>query len=82
METLRTEIYNNTPFRKLLSDNVDVKIWNKVLDDYTDEDGNRPTWVYTNWLYSECYIHRRIFEAFETRLAVMTFFWKLINNFN
>lgn len=67
LETLRTEIFNNTPFKELISDNVDVKIWNKVLNDYSDEDGKRPTWVFTNWLYSECYIHRRIFEAFETR---------------
>lgn len=69
LDTLRTDILNNTPFRKLISDNVDVPIWNKVLDDYSDEDGNRPTWASTIWLYSECYIHRRIFEAFETRLV-------------
>jgi len=69
LDTLIADILSNTPFRKLRSDNIDVKIWNKVLDDFTDEDGNRPTWLYTTWLYSECYIHRRIFEAFETRLV-------------
>jgi len=69
LDILRTEILNNTPFRELISDNVDVQIWNKVLDDYTAEDGKRPTWVFTNWLYSECYIHRRIYESFETRLV-------------
>lgn len=74
LETLRTEILNNTPFRELISDNVDVKIWNKVLDDYSDEDGKRPAWVFTNWLYSECYIHRRIFEAFETRSVATIIF--------
>lgn len=68
LETLKQEILHNTPFRKLISDNVDVKIWNQVLDDYSDEHGNRPTYVFTNWLYGECYIHRRLFETFETRL--------------
>lgn len=67
LNTLITDILNNKPFRELVSDNVDVDIWNKVLKDYSDEDGNRPTFLFTNWLYCECYIHRRIFEAFETR---------------
>jgi hypothetical protein len=71
LDTLIADILSNTPFRELNSDNIDVKIWNKVLDDFSDEDGNRPTWVYTNWLYTECYIHRRLFEAFETRLVVV-----------
>lgn len=69
LETLKKEIFSNSPFRKLTSDNVDVQIWNKVLDDYSDKNGNRPTFLFTNWLYGECYIHRRIFEAFETRSA-------------
>lgn len=66
LDTLTADILSNTPFRELKSDNIDVKIWNKVLNDFSDQYGNRPTWVYTNWLYAECYIHRRIFEAFET----------------
>lgn len=73
---MKTEILNNIPFRKLICDNIDVKIWNKVLDDYSDEDGNRPTWVSTIWLYSECYIHRRIYEAFETWLVSLVVFLK------
>lgn len=68
LETLKQEILHNTPFRKLISDNIDVQIWNKILDDYLDEYGNLPTFLYSNWLYGECYIHRRIFETFETRL--------------
>lgn len=71
LDTLIADILSNTPFRELRSDNIDVKIWNKVLDDFSDQNGNRPTWVFTNWLYTECYIHRRIFEAFETRLVVI-----------
>lgn len=71
MDSLIADILSNSPFRELSSDNVDVKTWNKVLDEFTDQDGNRPTWVFTNWLYCECYIHRRIFEAFETRLVVV-----------
>jgi len=71
LDSLIADISNNSPFRELISDNIDVKIWNKVLDDFTDQDGNRPTWVFTNWLYCECYIHRRIFEAFETRLVIV-----------
>lgn len=70
LETLKTDIFRNKPFRELASDNVDIPIWNKVLDEFSDKDGKRPTWVFTNWLYSECYIHRRIFEAFETRFVV------------
>ncbi|XP_050433294.1 damage-control phosphatase ARMT1-like [Adelges cooleyi] len=66
LDSLRSEILSNKPFRKLESDNVDVKIWNQVLEDYTDKDGKRPTWLYTFWLYAECYVHRRLFEAFET----------------
>lgn len=73
LDILITDILNNKPFRELVSDNVDVKIWNKVLKDYSDEDGNRPTWLFTNWLYSECYIHRRIIEAFETRQVAKLF---------
>ncbi|VVC25270.1 Domain of unknown function DUF89 [Cinara cedri] len=73
LNTLITDILNNKPFRELVSDNVDVEIWNKVLKDYSDEDGNRPTWLFTNWLYCECYIHRRIFEAFETSIYLKNY---------
>ncbi|XP_050540525.1 damage-control phosphatase ARMT1-like [Daktulosphaira vitifoliae] len=66
LDTLKAEILSNKPFRKLESDNVDVKIWNQILEDYTDKDGNRPTWLNTIWLYGECYVHRRLFETFET----------------
>lgn len=75
LNTLRNEILSNAPFRELISDNVDVQIWNKLLEDYSDEDGKRPTWMFTNWLYCECYIHRRLFEAFETRLVYQFFFF-------
>lgn len=74
LESLKTEILSNAPFRELISDNVDVEIWNKIFDDYSKKDGKRPTWLFANWLYAECYIHRRIFEAFETRLVMLHFF--------
>ncbi|XP_025411541.1 protein-glutamate O-methyltransferase-like [Sipha flava] len=73
LNTLRKEILSNAPFRELISDNVDVQIWNKLLEDYSDEDGKRPTWMFTNWLYCECYIHRRLFEAFETSIYLKTY---------
>lgn len=65
LSKLRNELVTDKPVVPLTSNGVDVLIWNKYLDRYIETFGMNPAWYQSPWLYVECYLYRRIKEAFE-----------------
>ncbi|KAF9984047.1 hypothetical protein BGZ75_004380 [Mortierella antarctica] len=57
---LRYELQRDKPFRPLTDTRPDVTEWNQAL---ADNYGNS-SWFKASWLFAECYLYRRIKEAF------------------
>ncbi|XP_045461993.1 damage-control phosphatase ARMT1-like isoform X1 [Harmonia axyridis] len=64
IHSLREEVLQDVPFRKLLSNSPDAKFYNDYLEKMTSEDC-RPTMLQTVRVYAECYVYRRVWECFE-----------------
>ncbi|KAF9580958.1 hypothetical protein BGW38_002198 [Lunasporangiospora selenospora] len=58
---LRYELQRDKPFRPLTDSYPDVKEWNQALETFY----SGSSWYKASWLFSECYLYRRIKEAFE-----------------
>ncbi|KAI5742939.1 hypothetical protein M8J77_012880 [Diaphorina citri] len=63
---LKSELQTNKPFLKIASGGVGADHYNQLIDEKTKRDGEVPTWYYTEWLFAECYLYRRLREIFET----------------
>ncbi|KAI1321344.1 hypothetical protein EDD11_006681 [Mortierella claussenii] len=57
---LRYELQRDKPFRPLKDDLPDVEQWNQSLADYYPTS----SWFKASWLFAECYLYRRVKEAF------------------
>ncbi|KAF9423769.1 hypothetical protein BGZ94_008170 [Podila epigama] len=57
---LRYELQRDKPFRPLTDTAPDVDEWNKALAEYYPGS----SWFKASWLFSECYLYRRIRETF------------------
>ncbi|KAI4472124.1 hypothetical protein MML48_1g01843 [Holotrichia oblita] len=64
LSKLKYEIQTNKPFRKLIGDNWDVQQYNKYLE-HQSVIIEHPNFYNSIWLHSECYMYRRMREAFE-----------------
>lgn len=64
LSKLKYEIQTNKPLRNITSDGLDVPFYNNYLATLSNQEGNL-TFFQTIWLLSECYMYRRIREAFE-----------------
>ncbi|KAG0203409.1 hypothetical protein BGX33_009132 [Mortierella sp. NVP41] len=64
---LRYELQRDKPFRPFTDKRVDVEEWNQALADHY----GASSWFKASWLFSECYLYRRIKEAF-----ALTEHWK------
>lgn len=60
---LKNELQTDKPITTLLHGD-DIHIWNDYLNLQTSLLGKAPTWFSASWLYVECYMYRRIYEAF------------------
>ncbi|XP_075212600.1 damage-control phosphatase ARMT1-like isoform X2 [Lycorma delicatula] len=61
---LKNELQTDKPFTELSLIGTDAEIWNKHLKDNAKEIGVIPSYFQTDWMYAECYIYRRLQEAF------------------
>lgn len=57
----------NKPIKQLVSDGSDVNLWNKYLERENANNDLPAAWFDSPWLYVECYLYRRMKEAFELR---------------
>ncbi|KAK0093970.1 hypothetical protein PV326_012205 [Microctonus aethiopoides] len=68
LSQLRSELMTNKPLNLLNLTNSekdrDAAIWNKYIKNIEDTSGAPPTWYNAVWLFSECYMYRRISQIF------------------
>ncbi|KAI7832458.1 hypothetical protein BC939DRAFT_405706 [Gamsiella multidivaricata] len=64
---LRYELQRDKPFRPLKDALPDVTEWNQTLADYYATS----SWYKASWLFAECYLYRRVKEAF-----ALTQYWR------
>ncbi|XP_074645740.1 damage-control phosphatase ARMT1-like [Tubulanus polymorphus] len=65
LSKLRNELQTNKPLTPITDDGRDAEIWNEYLQSRIDSLQQAPTWFEDSWLYVECYMYRRIHEAFQ-----------------
>ncbi|KAI9316645.1 hypothetical protein BX666DRAFT_181008 [Dichotomocladium elegans] len=58
--TLKAELAADTPLRLLEDHEADVKDWNRHISTYFPG----ATWFSGTWLFNECYLYRRLREAY------------------
>lgn len=46
----------------------DVQQWNAVFEVYRKELGTEPSWFSVSWLFSECFMYRKIADIIQRRL--------------
>ncbi|XP_049832556.1 damage-control phosphatase ARMT1-like [Schistocerca gregaria] len=68
---LKNEIQTNKPLTPLKSNSSDIKIWNSVLEEETKN--NKHKWFNSDWLFSECYMYRKVREIFELSQSLTAF---------
>lgn len=67
---MKSEMVTNKPLVPLVHSthqndtNSDIRKWNEYLVERTEVEGRVPNWYSTLELYAECYMYRRIMEAF------------------
>ncbi|KAK0161787.1 hypothetical protein PV327_008201 [Microctonus hyperodae] len=68
LSQLRSELMTNKPLDLLILTNSekdrDAAIWNECIKNIEDASGTPPTWYNSVWLFSECYMYRRISQIF------------------
>ncbi|XP_043278823.1 damage-control phosphatase ARMT1-like [Venturia canescens] len=77
LSQLRSELMTNKPLTPLkLSDSkedADANVWNDYLKTRQEIEGPALTWFNTVWLLSECYMYRRINQAFVLTQSLKTY---------
>ncbi|KAJ8932306.1 hypothetical protein NQ314_014764, partial [Rhamnusium bicolor] len=66
------EIQTNKPLKNLTSRAPDAQLYNGYIEKQTDEMGP-PTPFHTIWLLTECYVYRRVRQAFEGTNSLKNF---------
>ncbi|XP_074043933.1 damage-control phosphatase ARMT1-like isoform X2 [Macrotis lagotis] len=64
---LQNELQTDESLRPLTDNCADTDIWNKYLEYHhslLNENNKKISWFQSPWLYVECYMYRRIHEAF------------------
>ncbi|XP_077302999.1 damage-control phosphatase ARMT1-like isoform X2 [Arctopsyche grandis] len=68
LSKLKNEIQTNKRFQLLLDKDSDVNKWNDLIAEQQD-----PYYFTAIWLFTECYVYRRIREAFEITKSLNKF---------
>ncbi|CAN7996886.1 unnamed protein product, partial [Ixodes hexagonus] len=63
LSKLRSDMVTNKPLARIADDHDDAPLWNEALEELSGPDV--PHWFTAPWLYIECYMYRRVFEAFQ-----------------
>lgn len=62
---LKSELQTNKPLTKIESTGEGADHYNRLIEEKTRQTGEAPTWYYTEWLFAECYLYRRMKAIFE-----------------
>ncbi|XP_028579504.2 damage-control phosphatase ARMT1 isoform X2 [Podarcis muralis] len=60
---LRDELQADKPLTSLNDSLPDTTLWNQCLEYHQKSSDGPPSWFQSPWLYTECYMYRRIHEA-------------------
>ncbi|XP_029837275.3 damage-control phosphatase ARMT1 [Ixodes scapularis] len=63
LSKLRSDMMTNKPLARITDDYADAALWNRAFEEWSELEP--PRWFQAPWLYVECYLYRRIFEAFQ-----------------
>ncbi|XP_068925771.1 damage-control phosphatase ARMT1-like isoform X1 [Petaurus breviceps papuanus] len=66
LSKLLNELQTDEPLLPLTDNCVDTDIWNQCLEYHyslLNENYNKISWFQSPWLYVECYMYRRVYEA-------------------
>ncbi|XP_039280604.1 damage-control phosphatase ARMT1 [Nilaparvata lugens] len=61
---MKNELQTDKPLTELSSLGSDHELWNRIFREKSKEYSRPPSWFQTEWLYAECYLYRRLHEAF------------------
>ena len=62
---LRNELLTDKKIVELESNAKDIAVWNKYIKEYEQINAKEALWFDAPWLYVECYLYRRLRQAFE-----------------
>lgn len=65
LSKLKNHLQTDKPLEPLGDAGLDVPIWNQRLEESSSKEGLPPSWFTSPWLLVECYMYRKIFEAFQ-----------------
>ncbi|KAH0622385.1 hypothetical protein JD844_024648 [Phrynosoma platyrhinos] len=63
LSKLRNELQTDKPLTTLKDNVPDTTLWNQYLEYHKNLSNEPPSWFQSPWLYTECYMYRRIHEA-------------------
>ncbi|XP_032999894.1 coiled-coil domain-containing protein 170-like isoform X6 [Lacerta agilis] len=63
LSRLRNELQTDKPLIALNDNLPDTTLWNQCLEYHQSLSDEPPSWFQSPWLYTECYMYRRIHEA-------------------
>ncbi|XP_053238154.1 coiled-coil domain-containing protein 170-like isoform X6 [Podarcis raffonei] len=63
LSRLRNELQTDKPLIALTDNLPDSTLWNHYLEYHQSLSDEPPSWFQSPWLYTECYMYRRIHEA-------------------
>ena len=68
LAAIKYELERNRALTPVVDGRPDNKVWNDILVWETEKlQGVAPTYFDTPWLYSECFVYRKIAESFAFR---------------
>uniref|UniRef100_A0A915JL85 Sugar phosphate phosphatase n=1 Tax=Romanomermis culicivorax TaxID=13658 RepID=A0A915JL85_ROMCU len=73
LSELRYRLTTDKPLLDVSGYRKDVSIWNQHLKDYELQHGTENTWFRCPWLLAECYMYRKIVEAFDLSVMMKQF---------
>ncbi|XP_026560798.1 protein-glutamate O-methyltransferase isoform X1 [Pseudonaja textilis] len=63
LSKMRNELQTDKPLIALNDNLPDTLLWNQYLEYHKNVSNEPPSWFQSPWLYTECYMYRRIHEA-------------------
>ncbi|XP_034951776.1 damage-control phosphatase ARMT1-like isoform X2 [Chelonus insularis] len=76
LSELKSELMTNKFLSRLNSTNTensnDIIKWNREIENQIDK-GKPPTWYNATWLFSECYMYRRIAQIFQVTKTLTSY---------
>ncbi|KAH8394719.1 hypothetical protein KR222_002647, partial [Zaprionus bogoriensis] len=71
VDILLKELLQNKRFMPLNDKSPEAQVYNELIEKYKSRDKDQ--WFTADWLFAECYLHRRILDAFRRTKTLQSF---------